>query len=491
MSSNYHTFTSGTFHYEAINSHGCLVAGGIAITVNTSPPVNITLYNDTLFATTTNNTFSFQWSLNGIPILHAVGATYHPSQPGIYYCCVQGYNACPSRSNEIYYQVCALGNTTVSNATLFNLCDGSATVNILGTAPFIYQWSTGETINNISGLCEGTYYFTITDSIGCVVYDSIVISQPAPICDVIITSVNNMLCNGNCTGSLTAVANGLPSFHFLWSTQDTTPTINNLCAGVYSVVMTDSVGCIDSATVVVTEPPPIISIINADYFNCTCTYNMIVTGGTPPLAYLWCDGSIGQQMVNCSQGVCLVSIVDANGCMIQDTVSMNPPAQLSIVLSSDPATCIGCSDGTASVAPNGGQPPYTYLWSTGGVFSSITGLSAGIYTVCVTDLNQCIVCDTITVLEDPTGTFTIGLTQGVKVNPNPFSDETILEVNGSILFSQIEFTLTDILGNVITEFPIVEPKTIISRKHIAAGIYLYRLNSKYKNIVNGKLIVVD
>lgn len=61
------------------------------------------------------------------------------------------------------------------------------------------------------------------------------------------------------------------------------------------------------------------------------------------------------------------------------------------------ATCQSCADGSATVTPYGGTAPYSYTWSSGGNSQSVSGLAPGVYTVCVTDVNSCVACDSVVV----------------------------------------------------------------------------------------------
>ncbi len=319
-------------------------------------------------------------------------------------------------------------------------------------------------------------------------------STSQPVCSATIITNNTILCNGDCTGSLTAVANGVPPFHFLWSTNDTTATVNNLCAGLYTVVMTDSVGCIDSTTIVVTEPPPLTAVYTTIYGCSTCTTFATINGGTPPYAYQWCDGSIGPQLFLCGPGICLVYVVDGNGCTITDTINLSPPPALFLNVTATGTTCAGCSDGTITGTAAGGIAPYIYLLTPPGITNSsgiFTGLPAGNYQVCVTDTNNCIVCNFIPVADDPTGIIYSTKDEMSRVYPNPFTDETTLEVGPELLLLNPDFIILDLLGNELSTLPIHQLQTIIDRKNLSSGVYFYRLRIEGKTIANGKLIIAD
>lgn len=317
------------------------------------------------------------------------------------------------------------------------------------------------------------------------------LSQSTIACSVT-TNSTNILCNGNCDGSIVAVANGVAPFQYLWSTGAGGALIDSLCAATYSVIITDSVGCSDTTTIVLTQPPPIVSTIVSDYSNCNCTFQVNATGGTPVYTYQWCNGSTVPQIINCNPGLCTVIVTDANGCIIQDTVFINPPPALATTMQTTSTTCIGCGDGVAIALPSGGTPPYTFnLVPSNCNNDTCTGLSAGIYTFNVTDSNGCTTSISDTVLDNPTAIMFAEENQSAKIYPNPFTNESILEINGELLSFQPEFILTDVLGNKVSSFVIEKQKTILGRKNLSAGIYFYQINSDSKNLVKGKLLVVD
>ena len=309
-------------------------------------------------------------------------------------------------------------------------------------------------------------------------------------CSVTIINTGGIYCNGSCTGSLTAVANGVPPFHYVWSTSDTTATVSGLCAGPYSVVMTDQTGCVDSTTIILTEPPPILVNSSINYFNCQCNCSLAVSGGTPGYSYLWCDGSIGQQLIYCIPGACYVYVTDANGCTVIDSFIMNPPPPLTITLQSTATTCSGCSDGTASVNAFGGTPPYMYVWSSGQTTQTITGLSDGIYSVCVTDANNCTICDSVSVA-DPLHVEHNEESNGVKIFPNPFTKICNLEISPALLQFNPEFIITDLMGNKITSMPVRQLHTVIEREKLVPGIFFWQLNNAGNHFFKGKLFIMD
>jgi hypothetical protein len=386
---------------------------------------------------------------------------------------------------------------TATDASCFGCSDG--TINAFanaGNPPYLFGLQGGDTNSTgiFSGLLAGTYTVCVTDSNACTVCTTLVVGQPPSACSVTILTVDNSLCNGDCTGSLTAVANGVPPFHFQWSTSDTTSSIDSLCAGTYTVVMTDSTGCTSVATVTLLEPPPLQAVYSTVYGCDSCMTSVTANGGTPPYSYQWCDGSFGPVMYFCGPGMCIVIVVDANGCIDIDTINLNPPPALGISLQSTGTSCSGCNDGSIDGTASGGTQPYYFVLSppgdtnTTGIFNA---LAPGLYNVCVYDSGNCMACDTITVFDDPTDIASRSQSRTVTVYPNPFTDETTLEVSQDILDEGPEFFLYDVLGKKVFNFIIAKQKTIISRRNLPAGIYFFEMLNAEGIIFNGKLIIVD
>lgn len=206
----------------------------------------------------------------------------------------------------------------------YSACDGQIILQPYGTPPFTIQWLTGETSDTLTGLCDGTYYYTVTDSVGCVTTDSLTLIEPPPVCTVT-TSGFDPLCSGDCNGTLTAApALGHPPFTYLWSTGSTMTTITDLCAGTYSITMTDSVGCVTTTQVTLPDPVPLTLLVQSIGTSCTgCNDGQLSStalGGTPPFTYLVSPGGLTCQYCNnMGPGIYTVCVTDMNGCTACDT----------------------------------------------------------------------------------------------------------------------------------------------------------------------------
>ncbi|MCB0794927.1 MAG: SBBP repeat-containing protein, partial [Flavobacteriales bacterium] len=129
----------------------------------------------------------------------------------------------------------------VNNVTCNGANNGSITVNSTGTAPFTYQWQSGQTTQTINNLAPGPYFVTVTDVNGCSAQGAFQIAEP-PALDIQ-PSVNDATCD-NANGSASVnVSGGTPPYFYAWSTGSTTNSINNVTGGSYSLTVTDALGC--------------------------------------------------------------------------------------------------------------------------------------------------------------------------------------------------------------------------------------------------------
>lgn len=292
------------------------------------------------------------------------------------------------------------------NVSCNGASDGSIDLTINGgTSPFTITWSNGASSEDISGLVAGTYTVTVTDNDGDSQTDNITLTEAAAV--IAPGLVTNVGCFNAATGSIDlSPSGGTNAFTFLWSDGKTTEDLSNLTAGTYTVTVTDQNNCIASNSFNVTQPAGAL-VVNgvADSVSCNAgsdgSIDITVTGGTPNYSFLWNDGNLSEDRTNLSAGTYTVTVTDANTCTASQTFTVFQPTAINLIASADSSRCFGSNDGQINLSPSGGTSPFTFLWNDGITTEDRTNLSAGTYTVTITDNNLCVRNETL-VIGQPT-----------------------------------------------------------------------------------------
>ena len=269
---------------------------------------------------------------------------------------------------------------------------GRATAQVSGgTSPYRYAWSNGATTSALSNLAPGDYGLTVTDAAACVVNDTKKVNSTARINPQI--STTNILCNGQSNGQASVTFTGTGVHLFNWSNGATTSAINNLAAGNYSVTVTNSANCKESASATITVPPALTLNIVPTNLRCNSQNQgqAVATagGGVAPYAYRWSNGATTSSISALAAGNYSLTITDANQCTRTQNVSITTPTALQANATFTRETSPNARNGTATATASGGTSPYRFNWSTGATTAAITGLAAGVYTVTVEDANGC------------------------------------------------------------------------------------------------------
>lgn len=295
---------------------------------------------------------------------------------GTYLVDITDANGCLQNGNIVLTAPNPLSsNSSFTDETCFNLCDGSATVNPSGgTAPFTIVWSDGSSTNTISNLCPGTYDVDITDDNGCNTSQTLTIEAA----DEITASFTfaNSTC-GLCTGSaLVTPSGGVPGYNFQWDAAAgnvTTQNISNLCAGIYSVDITDAAGCTETVGVSISDNNAESVSITPTDVSCfsLCDGSAVATTACVdgPCTFEWFDGSgtttgiIVDNISNLCADNYFVEVTNASGCITIENTTINEPLEIEgngIV--TDPA-CGNVCDGLVTLSPTGGNGVFTFLWN--------------------------------------------------------------------------------------------------------------------------------
>jgi gliding motility-associated-like protein len=272
--------------------------------------------------------------------------------------------------------------------------NGSITAQAVGgTGSYTYLWNNGTTQQSLGGIGAGTYTVTVTDDAQQSASETVELTQPSDISPAI--TAQNINCDGN-NGTLTASAfGGIAPYQYSWGgpNNSSSETVTVIAPGTYTVTITDANQCTGAASYVVSAGLSLtvsaIDIACADDPNSGKVTTQI-SGGMSPFSYQWSNGATTQTLENVGAGQYFCTVTGANGCLItaQDIVDI-PPALTLETIWLTPA-CGGINNGSATVAVNGGVPPYQITWNPGGLLGPAqTGLAAGTYSVVALDANQC------------------------------------------------------------------------------------------------------
>jgi gliding motility-associated-like protein len=282
------------------------------------------------------------------------------------------------------------------NVSCFGGSNGQAVSNVTGgTIPYTYSWSNSTSLSSITGVAAGTYTLTVTDNNLCTATASVTVTEPTQI--QASTSINNNVsCPGGNNGSASVSASGgTPIYFYSWSNGSSNTTVMGLPAGTHSVTVSDANMCTTTATVVISEPSPLIVNLVPDSVNCfgtsTGAINANPSGGTFPYTFLWSNGATTQNVTGLNIGNYTVTMTDINNCTSTQTTTLNQPLNLSITSNIADAHC-GLSDGSIEITCTGGTPGYTYLWDAAAgsaTTNTVTGIPSATYYVTVTDAQNC------------------------------------------------------------------------------------------------------
>ncbi|MFT5383465.1 MAG: gliding motility-associated-like protein, partial [Saprospiraceae bacterium] len=347
-------------------------------------------------------------------------STYNNS--GIFTDLLSASNGCDS---TVTTSLTVLDELTVSmvlvaEASGLGDADGIAQANpVGGNGNYVFEWSDNASGNVASNLTGGqTYCVTATDDIGCTAENCVVVLFPV---DIQSAFQNDTLdCPGGTNGVLTFSAeNGQAPYAYNWQNADNSlngngvilteggiAIVNNLPSGNYTIEILDQWGS-GIFTIEIVEPTPIafnlINQIAASCFgDCNGILEIEILNGTPPFTTQF-PGVTGNPILleNLCAGDYQVNVTDANGCIAVWNGQVSQPDEFIIeVFETNPVSCNGGADGTASLVTSGN--PIGILWSNGATIDEVGDLEAGIYAVTVTNSDNCTATSSIEITEPST-----------------------------------------------------------------------------------------
>ena len=394
-SSSLYNLQAGNYSVTVTDGGGCSATATKIITQPIALSLTTTTTADTcgrgtgkIISTVSGGTttYSYLWSNS------QASASLNNLPSGNFTLTVTDANNCTTSATAVVTAVS--GTLSLATSSVNVLCNGgntgSATANVTGGFPnVIYHWSNNASSSVISNLSAGNYTLTITDGGGCSVTASQNISEPSAL--NLQTSFTSTTCGNNNGTASVQVSGGVSGYSYLWSNTATTSSLNNLAAGNYQVTITDANSCTASANTVVNS---IVGLsITSNSSNVLCSggvsgsATVTVNSGIAPIIYSWSNGNSSALLSNVSAGNYSVTVSDANNCSSTVVFNITEPAALNISVTTVDATCV--LNGSITTQISGGTSAYAYLWNTAAITSSLNNLSAGNYSVTITDANNC------------------------------------------------------------------------------------------------------
>ncbi|MEM1323139.1 MAG: ELWxxDGT repeat protein [Bacteroidota bacterium] len=358
-----------------------------------------------------------------------------------------------------------------------------------GMEPYRYQWNTGDTTKSISNLSAGIVTVTIVDANGCEQVEAFEVTEPTTL-EVEASILRPISCPGETDGQIVVEnSGGTPLYTWLWSNGASTQPAQ-VGAGSYTVTTTDANGCTAVDSLTITDPMGITNTFTIDQ-NVSCTGGMdgqvtaLASGSSPGYTYVWADGNQSATNEGLAAGFHLLTITDAQGCELVDSVVIEEPEALELtIIRVNAPSCLGAADGTATVQASGGTGPYNYSWVSGATDSVATNLTVGLQQINIIDANGCELVDNIAVPGtavqlSSTGTSCNGVIDGaamVMINDPGMSSYSYNWSTGDTSASILQLpagtyivTITDAINcTVVDSVAVEEPPAIVINSAFSA-----------------------
>ncbi len=360
--------------------------------------------------------YTYLWS-NGATTSSITAAS------GSYSLTVTDNNGCMLSDSTTILNLSTLGCS--ASSTPYYSCPstlGTASVIVsAGTTPYTYLWTPGgQTTATATGLSAGTYTINVIDSNGCTTSASTTVIADSSTISVSISKTSYYCAADAATATATATG-GVAPYTYSWSPGgQTTASITGLSIGSYTVTVNDSNGCQTSGTVGVSSAaisytingsPTHVTLGDSTLLSATCS--------VPGTTFSW-SPSVNVTNPNAASSYATPSTTTTYTCTYTtgcgtyiDTVTIYVGCYMTATMKKMPYYCSG-AEGSAQADPSNGVAPFTYLWTPGGqTTQTITGLSAGTYSVAIYDANGCSLMSSVTV---PTDSVTLNSYGATSIN---------------------------------------------------------------------------
>ena len=351
----------------------------------------------------------FQYYWQGPNAFSSSNSTINNLIPGTYSLTVVDANNCQSIPTFIVIsEPTFLLQLSTTNVSCYGGNTGSISANITGgVQPINYTWnSTNQNVPVIANLIAGSYSLTITDANGCQKAASTTVYQ-ADSLYILIDSVRNISCFSFSDGFIKiSPSGGTGAYSYFWQgpnnyvNPNPTNQISSLVAGTYSISISDQNNCQTTKSITLTEPDALS--LSATINNVTCygfqdaSIFSTVSGGVFPYIFNWGNGEQTTSIDSLFSATYSVAITDLNNCTYQESFIITEPDSLVLSLQLTNVNCFALSDGMVDLSLAGGTSPFTFNWNNN-LFNTedLTSISEGIYSVIVSDYNNCQQTDSV------------------------------------------------------------------------------------------------
>lgn len=400
---------ASTYFVTVTDANGCKHTNNGEVTepdelLSTLTPSEVLCHGDStgiVIGTTTGGTpgYSFSWS-NG-----ATSQSIINVKTGWYYYTVTDANSCSfSDSSFVGQPLEALYSfDSIFEPTCFKYNDGKVELVVEGgSVPYQHQWNRGDTTLTLFNVESDTLICSTTDVRGCILIDTLVVNQPDSLyVDSVVTDVT---CFGLSDGIIDiTVFGGTDGYDYYWTNStyqlsENSQDLINYPADTYSLKVIDSNACEAVKTIVISEPPLMVGVLDVQDITCfgfdDGVMKAIVTGGNialGPYVYNWSNGSMDTIIDSLPPGVYNVTVTDVKGCFVfmEDTIFEPPPIIVEAVVRE--LTCKDIADAQIEAFPTGGNGGFTYLWENDNETTYfIDEIPFGTYGLQVTDMLGCV-----------------------------------------------------------------------------------------------------
>ncbi|HAA13332.1 MAG TPA: hypothetical protein DCE41_17235 [Cytophagales bacterium] len=251
-----------------------------------------------------------------------------------------------------------------------------------------------------ANLVAGDYFLVLTDDNGCTNRIDTVVSE-APLLVANLTELEDSFCATPDGSAGVTVTGGTGSYLYDWrdvndSARSDSSRMVNVFGGVYTVLVTDSLGCTaDTVALISSRDGADITFENIDSTTCSYSIDALATisldGGEGDYEIVW-DAFQNDSLISnpLAQGSHFVTVTDSNQCVTVEPFEVLAPDTLQVTnpLVTDPS-CYGFADGSIDITPEGGTGAYAFAWSSTDTTEDLSSLIIGDYSVVLSDANGC------------------------------------------------------------------------------------------------------